>query len=174
TMPPLSLENHAIPEHPHTDRRDAQTSAIYRHEAVDASLEIPVEELFDAAEISETLLPHGPHKCNSPRCPDVSLFQGADYAKKYRKTATIVADHRTFQYGASARSFHIHFLSKNGIEVRAEDQMRVRSQARTLGDYISGTVDSGLLEAELLERLPEGFSPSTLEERRRGDFTESD
>ena len=96
TVAARPLESHAISEAADADGGDAESSAVDRHESIDASFEFTVEELLDAAQVAEPFLPHRTHKCNRAGSLNVCLLERAHYAEKYRETATIVADPRTF------------------------------------------------------------------------------
>jgi len=102
----------------------------------------------------------------------VTVLQSSDYAKKYRETATIIADPGTFQDGAGPRRLDADFLAKNGIEVGAEDEVRICRETWSLAEHVSGTVDPNVFEALGLKRLPESFCPSCLLEGRRGDLAQ--
>jgi hypothetical protein len=104
----------------------------------------------------------------------MSVFQRPDYAKKYRKSATIVADPGAFQDRTRARGSDVDVFVKDRVEVGAHNEVRLGARPGTLRDHISGTIDSYVLESERLQRLPERLCPARLLERRRRNLTQPD
>jgi hypothetical protein len=141
----LALERDPISQDSHAYRRYSEAGAVHRDKPIDAALELAVEELLDPSEVAEAFLTHRTHKCNRPGCLDVTVLQSSDYAKKYRETATIIADPWTFQDGAGPRRLDADFLAKNGIEVGAEDEVRICRETWSLAEHVSGTVNPNVL-----------------------------
>jgi hypothetical protein len=76
------------------------------------------------------------------------FLEDANDPKKYCETATIVADPRTFDDRPDPTCPNISALTKNGIEVGAEDQVRPCGHPRPLREHIAGAIDSDVLQSE--------------------------
>src|SRR5437867_10606692 len=141
---------------------DPKSDPVDRDETIDLSLQGVVEELLDAAQISQPFLPHGPGERDRSLGFDLESVERPDHADDDGQTAAIVSDAGPVDHRALARGPDDRTLGENRVEVGREDQVRARRAPGTLAQDVAGPVDPHVLQAELFEELPVGLAALAL------------
>ncbi len=143
-------------------------------EVVDLTLHGYVEELFHAAQIAEALLAYVGDEGERPASLELGVLHGANDGEQGGETATIVADARTFEGVADARDVDIGLGGKDGVEVGGDDEVRVRSGARSVAEDIACLVDTDVGQPGGFEEACDLGGTLVFVKGRRGDLTEAD
>ena len=153
-VPARPLEGRAVPLAADPAVGDLQAAAVDRHEPIDRRHALRPEEVLDAPQVAEPLLPHRPDKRDGAWRGDSRLLQRPHDAEQHGQAATIVGDPRSVQPAAAARDPHGRAFGKHRVQMGAEHQMRTVATASPLADDVADGIDAHLAEPQGLERLP--------------------
>jgi hypothetical protein len=104
----------------------------------------------------------------------VSLVHGVDDGEDSGETTAVVADTWAFEEIALAGYMHVGFRREDSIEVRGENEVRVRGYTGAVAEDVAGFVDADVGEASGSEEARKLGGALVFVERWRGNFAETD
>jgi hypothetical protein len=152
----------------------AEAGPVNRHEAVDLPLERVVEQGLRTAKVAETLFPDVRDERDRTLGDELRFVHRLDHADHHREATAVVTDAGALEPGAVLRHLHVRAFRENGVEMRSENEVRLRPLARPLAQDVPDRVDADVPQPELREDVLELEAARLLGERRCGNLAHAD